>query len=164
MLEVYRLAFKVGIALLILTAYSGALVGYGHGRAKAEYARQEKKNLEAVLAHRDALQAQIDTMAHENAKLVFELKNRKPEVKKHATNAQRSDACNPTLGAVSVLNVQKGYPVGSPDNPRLPAGKDAAPSTVTGERILEELESCEIDYRIAVTRLNGLIDSCSVLQ
>ncbi len=154
----------VAVGLFIFTAYSGLLVRYGKSQAATEYAKQEKRALDAAIARRDALQAQIDQMAGENAQLIFKLKNQPKEATKHATNAQRSDTCNLTLGAVSVLNVRKGYPVGTPENPGVPAGKDAAPSTVTGERALDELESCENDYRLAITRLNGLIDSVRILQ
>jgi uncharacterized membrane-anchored protein YhcB (DUF1043 family) len=157
--------WKVGVALaLLFSLYSGALIVFGYQKAETDHAKQDKLDLEAAVAHRDALQAQIDTMAGENADLINKLRNVQPEVYKHETQAQRSDICNLTLGAVSVLNARKGYPVGTPDNPRIPAGKDGAPSTVTGARAQTELESCEGDYQIAITRLNGLIDSCSVLQ
>lgn len=157
--------WKFGLAIAILfSLYSASLIVYGYQKAETNYAKQDKLNLEAAIAHRDELQAQINNMAGENAQLIFKLKNQPREAPKHATQAQRSDTCNLTLGAVRVLNVQKGYPLGSPDNPGLPAGKDGAPSTVTGEGALAELEQCEIDYRIAITRLNGLIDSCRVLQ
>lgn len=157
--------WKFGLAIVIIfSLYSGALIVYGYQKAETDYARQEKKDLDAAIAKRDELQAKIDNMAGENAGLVIQLKNAKLEGHKYATSALRSNTCNPLRGYISVLNMQKGYPIGTPDNPRLAAGEDAKPSAITGERIQAELEQCEIDYRIAVTRLNGLIDSCSVLQ
>lgn len=137
---------------------------HGYSRAERDQVERDKKDLEAAISQRDALQAQIDTMAGENAELVFKLKNAKLEGHRYVTQALRSTTCNPLRGYISVLNVQKGYPEGSPDNPRLAVGEDAKPSTVTGERIQAELEQCEIDYRLAITRLNGLIDSVLVLQ
>lgn len=152
------------VGLFLFSAYTAAVMTYGYQKAEAAHAKQENRDLQAAIAKRDALQAQIDRMAGENAQLIFKLKNYNPEATKHATNAQRSDTCNLTLGAVSVLNVRKGYPVGTPENPGVPTGKNAAPSTITGERALDELETCENDYQIAITRLNGLIDSVRITQ
>jgi TolA-binding protein len=152
------------VGLFLFSAYTAAVMTYGYQKAQTAHAEQQNKDLQAAITKRDELQAQIDQMAGENAQLIFKLKNQPKEATKHATNAQRSDTCNLTLGAVSVLNVRKGYPVGTPENPGFPAGKDAAPSTVTGERALDELESCENDYQLAITRLNGLIDSVRILQ
>ncbi len=149
---------------LLISACMGWAFMAGRLHQKALYVEQDKRDLEAALAHRDALQAQIDAMAGENAGLIHQLRNVKLEANKHATPAQKSATCNLTLGAVGVLNVRKGYPLGTAENPGLPAGKDAAASTVTGERVLTELESCENDYQLAITRLNGLIDSVQVTQ
>jgi hypothetical protein len=137
---------------------------HGYSRAERDNAKQENKELQAAIAKRDELQAQINNMAGENAELVFKLKNAKLEGHKYVTEALRSNACNPLRGYISVLNTQRGYPIGTPDNPRLAVGEDAKPSSLTGERIHAELEQCEIDYRIAITRLNGLIDSVELLQ
>lgn len=157
--------WKLGLALAIIFAlYSGALIAFGYERAETAHAKQDKLDLEAAIAHRDELQAKIDTMSHENAGLIHQLRNAKLEGQKYATQALRSTTCNPLRGYISLLNTHKGYPLGSPDNPALAAGEDAKPSALTGERINAELEQCEIDYRIAITRLNGLIDSCAVLQ
>lgn len=149
---------------IVFALYSGALISFGYSRAETAHAKQDTRDLEAAIAHRDALQAQIDTMTIENAGLINQLRNVKLEAHKYATQAQRSNLCNLTLGAVSVLNARKGYPVGTSENPSVPAGKDGAPSTVTGEAVTTELESCENDYQLAITKLNGLIDSVLVLQ
>lgn len=158
-----KLIMYAVIGLLFLL-YSAALITYGHQRAETAQAKKDTAELQAAITKRDELQGEINTLAGQNTELLFKLKNQPLEASRHATQAQRSDTCNLTLGAVSVLNVRKGYPVGTTDNPSVPTGKDGVPSTITGERAQDELEQCEIDYMIAITRLNGLIDSVLVTQ
>lgn len=149
---------------VVFALYSGALIMFGYERAEKHHAEQDRTQYEAAIAHRDELQAQIITMAEENAGLIHQLRNANLEAQKYETAALRSNTCNPLRGYISLLNKHKGYPVGTPDNPRLAAGEDVKASAITGARIQAELESCEADYSLAITRLNGLIDSCSVLQ
>lgn len=142
-----------GLSLLIALAEA-----HGYSRAEKNQAEQQNKALQEALAARDALQTQIDNLSKDNADLLAQVRNQPLETPKYETDQLRDTRL--LLGAVSLLNVQRGYPVGSPENPRLAAGKDGQPSTVTCGRIQAESEQCEKDYRIAVTRLNGLIDSC----
>lgn len=134
---------------------------HGYSRAEKAQAKQENQTLREALAARDALQTQIDNLSKDNADLLAKVRNQPLETPKYETTQLRDTRL--LLGAVSLLNVQRGYPVGSPENPRLAAGKDGQPSTVTCGRIQAESEQCEKDYRIAVARLNGLIDSCSLV-
>jgi hypothetical protein len=154
----------MGLGLLVILALFTAGT-YSKGRLDERIAQAERDTevLQAAIAKRDALQAQIDTMAGENAQLIFKLKNAKPEAPKYATPIQIS-VCRPSLGAISVLNDKRGYAVGTPDNPRLAAGEDVKPSSLTYDAVLGEWEQCETDYQVAVTRLNGLIDSVKILQ
>jgi hypothetical protein len=154
---------------LIVVAFMGAVIGlaemHGYQRAENEYEQTRRKELEAAIAKSNEQQAQIHLLGEANAKLATELKLLQPEAHKHANQDQRNHSvCNLSVGAAGVLNVRRGYPSGSPDNPIVPAAKAHQPSTLTGQAVIGYWEECETRYQIAKGQLNHLIDSVQILQ
>jgi hypothetical protein len=151
--------------LIILTIVSSlASAFWADRRAEIRVTRHYEQiiaDLEAQ-AEKERLtaQANIDKIYRDYQDAKAALIEKPKEIIRYVPKIQQVHSeCNVPYGVVGVLNEVRGYPLGTPENPRGTDAEDASASTVTQAVALEQWRDCEVAFESERLKRNALIDA-----